>query len=247
MNVGIHWDRSRISLDKLKLDCENHGLNLKWIQIFTHGPRNMHNNMKPKVIDILKNSGLDIYVHVCYVCGFINTECLVDHMLTADIIGAKGIVLHIPSNMRDLDELKIHLRELDREAHQMGVKCTVYLENSIYKYNDHIDRLTKLMKYTRSLKCNYGICIDTCHLNESGFDVNENLDKIIKFAKYDLIFHLNDSNGDGRDYHQHLGHHIWKHNQDSLNWILQSGLPFILERSNIGYLPDLRFLEKINK
>jgi hypothetical protein len=62
MNVGIHWDRSKIPLDKLKLDCENHGLTLKWIQIFTHGPRNMHNNMKPKVIDTLKNSGLDLSI-----------------------------------------------------------------------------------------------------------------------------------------------------------------------------------------
>lgn len=244
MNVGIHWDRSKISLDKLKLDCANHDLNLKWIQIFTHGPRNMHNNMKPQIIETLKSSGLDIYVHICYVCGFINDDCIIDHMLTADIIDAKGVVLHIPNNL-SVAEIKKQLKSLDTEIKNTKVKTRLYLENVIYKSPDHLDRLHKIMKYTKKLKGNYGICLDTCHLNESGFDINENLDAIMSFSEYDLIFHLNDSNGDGRDYHQHLGNHIWKHNQDSLKWILSSGLPFILERSNIGYLPDLRFLQKI--
>lgn len=248
-NVGIHWDRSKITIDKLYSDCQEYGLRLKWIQLFTHGPRNKNNTMKPEVVELLKvkkdEYNLKIYVHMCYVCGFADYDCIIDHLLTCDIIEGEGIIMHIPNNL-EMGSIKNYLKQIDKRAHKLGARSMIYLENSVRKLPDHIDRMVELMKYCKTLKLKYGLCLDTCHMNESGFDVNENLDKIIKLKKYHLIFHLNDSNGDGRDYHQHLGHHIWKHNTESLLWILNSGRPIILERSNIGYKPDLQYLNKIN-
>jgi endonuclease IV len=248
-NVGIHWDRSRITLDEMYNDCAKYGLTLKWIQIFTHGPRNKNNIMKPKIVELLKHKqeeyGLQIYVHLCYVCGLQNYDCIIDHLLTCDIIGGIGVIIHIPSNM-SISLIKQHLRTLDNKANTMGVQCIIYLENAIYKEPDHIERLNNIMKYTKLLKLRYGLCIDTCHLQESGIDVNDNIHKISALKKYRLIFHLNDSNNDGRDYHQHLGNNIWKYKKESLIWILESKCPIILERSNIGYLPDIKYLNKIN-
>lgn len=248
-NIGIHWDRSKITIDTLYSDCQDHGLRLKWIQMFTHGPRNKSNTMKPEVVELLQTKkeeyNLKIYVHSSYVCGFADYDCIIDQLLTCDIIGGEGLIMHIPNNL-EMSSIKNYLKHIDKRAHKLGARSMIYLENAIRKSPDHIERMIELMKYCKTLKLKYGLCLDTCHLNESGFDVNENLDQIIKLKKYHLIFHLNDSNGDGRDYHQHLGHHIWKHNTDSLLWILNSGRPIILERSNIGYMPDLQFLNKIN-
>lgn len=244
MDIGIHWDRSKITLDKLKLDCENHGLNLRWIQMFTHGPRNTENNITPKIKQDLENSGLEVYVHLCYVCSLINTDCIIDHLLTCDYINAKGLVIHIP-NKYDIPELKKNLRKIDKKGLKRGIKTTIYLENVVFKTDEHIPRLHKLMQFTQNkLKLNYGICLDTCHLFESGIDIRD-YNVIEQFEQYDLIFHLNDSNGDGRDYHQYLGHNIWKHDNSSLKKIIKSGRPFILERSNIGYKKDLKVLENI--
>jgi endonuclease IV len=248
-NIGIHWDRSHVTIDKLHSDFNKYGLTLKYIQLFTHGPRNKNNIMKPDIVQLLQEKrdeyGLKIYVHMCYVCGFADYDCIIDHLLTCDMIGGEGVLIHIPNNI-EMDDIKRKLKIMDKKAHTMGVQCKIYLENTIRKSDDHIIRLVELMKYCKTLKLKYGLCIDTCHLQESGFDINQNLDQIIKLKKYNLMFHLNDSNGDGRDYHQHLGHHIWKHDISSLLWILGSNRPIIMERSNIGYMPDLEYLNKIN-
>lgn len=247
--IGLHWDRSKVTLDKMYSECQDYGLQLHWIQIFTHGPRNKNNIMKHEIVELLKNKqdeyNLKIYVHLCYVCGLAEYDCIIDHLLTCDILGGEGVIMHVPNNLSIVD-IKKHLRKLDKKAHTMGVQCTLYLENSIRKNPDHLSRLIDLMKYTKTLHLKYGLCLDTCHLQESGFDVNEHLDDIKALKKYRLMFHLNDSNNDGRDYHQHLGTTIWKHNTGSLLWILESGCPIIMERSSIGYIPDLKYLNKIN-
>jgi len=247
--VGIHWDRSQVTLDKLYSDCSDRGLQLKWIQMFTHGPRNKNNIMKPEVVELLKHKQdeykLKIYVHLCYVCGLSDYDCIIDHLLTCDAINGEGVMIHIPNNI-ELSSIKNYLKHIDQRGHKMGVQCRIYLENMIRKNADHLLRLSELMKYCKTLKLKYGLCIDTCHLHESGFDINEYIDEILKLKRYNLVFHLNDSNGDGRDYHQHLGHHIWRKDNSSLLRIIKSGRPFILERSNIGYIPDLKYLNKIN-
>lgn len=89
-----------------------------------------------------------------------------------------------------------------------------------------------------------GVCLDTCHLNDSGFDVSNpeeilaNFDEIIGL-NYLLCVHLNDSKneiGSHKDRHENIGYgtigfetlHRW------FNCSLLENIPLLLETPYIG-------------
>lgn len=111
-------------------------------------------------------------------------------------------------------------------------------------------------KYGSSLKDKIGVCLDTCHIWDGGYDIVNNLDDVL--AEFDkkigidrlCAIHLNDSMNDfdtHKDRHQKLGQ--GKIGLQALvnviNHPLLKNLPFILETPNEhdGYKAEIETLK----
>lgn len=105
-----------------------------------------------------------------------------------------------------------------------------------------------------------GICMDTCHVHDGGYDIVNNLDKVLK--EFDEIIgieklkaiHLNDSKntlGSGKDRHEKIGEgeigiETFK---KIVNHPLLENLPMILETPNDieGYKKEISLLRNLRK
>ena len=109
------------------------------------------------------------------------------------------------------------------------------------------------------IKEKVGVCLDTCHISDAGYDIVNNLDGVIK--EFDKVIgiknlkavHLNDSKnpvGSKKDRHEKiglgfLGEEVLK---KVINHELLRDLPFILETPNDnleGYAKEIELLRKM--
>ena len=107
------------------------------------------------------------------------------------------------------------------------------------------------------LKEKIGVCLDTCHVWDAGYDIVEHLDEVLK--EFDRIIglerlkaiHLNDSMNDcgaHKDRHQKLG--LGKIGEEALRRVVThpalQGRPFILETPNEddGYAREIAMVRK---
>lgn len=118
-----------------------------------------------------------------------------------------------------------------------------------------IDEAEKL--YGSSLEGKLGVCLDTCHIWDGGYDIVHNLDGVIQ--EFDSIIglkrlkaiHLNDSMNDinsHKDRHEKIGQgHIGLETLSKVtNHPLLKNLPFILETPNQhdGYKNEITLLKE---
>ena len=122
-----------------------------------------------------------------------------------------------------------------------------------------LGRTTEELKYIIDhieLKDKIGVCLDTCHLNDAGYDLNDfdnyllEFDKLIGINKIGCI-HINDSKNE-------IGSHKDRHEQISkgsigaeaiirfINHSRLKQLPFILETPNdlSGWADEIKFLKE---
>lgn len=109
------------------------------------------------------------------------------------------------------------------------------------------------------LKSKIGVCLDTCHISDAGYDINKNFnkvmdefDRIIGFDKLKAI-HLNDSKnpiGSKKDRHEKIGKGFieMKTFKSILTKSEFEGIPFILEtpQPNLdGYKEEIIMLKNL--
>ena len=110
-----------------------------------------------------------------------------------------------------------------------------------------------------SLKEKLGICLDTCHINDAGYDVSD-IDKVLnEFDKiigleYLKAIHLNDSMnelGSHKDRHQKIGEGTIEitNFEKIINHPVLRDLPFYLETPNdlTGYAKEISLLRNLYK
>ena len=107
------------------------------------------------------------------------------------------------------------------------------------------------------LKDKLGVCLDTCHINDAGYDVS-NIDKVLEeFDKvigldYLKAIHLNDSmneKGSHKDRHQKIGEGTIgiKNIEKIINNSILKRIPFYLETPNEldGYAKEIKLLRDL--
>lgn len=107
------------------------------------------------------------------------------------------------------------------------------------------------------LKDKLGVCLDTCHINDAGYDVS-NMDKVLEeFNKvigldYLKAIHLNDSmneKGSHKDRHQKIGEGTIgiKNIEKIINNSILKRIPFYLETPNDldGYAKEIKLLRDL--
>lgn len=143
-----------------------------------------------------------------------------------------------------------------------GMQTTVLLEimagkgTEVGRTFEEIARIIDGVK----LKEHMGVCLDTCHIHEGGYDVVDNLDEVV--AEFDRIvgldrlhaIHLNDSKnprGAHKDRHEKIGEgHI---GLEAIGRIINheafKALPFYLETPNEleGYAKEIALLRSMYK
>lgn len=174
--------------------------------------------MKENDIDIDK-----VIVHAPYIINLANTEklefaidFLKQEIKRVELLGIKYIVLHPGSHVGLGKEIGLNnivkgLNEVLKES-----TITILLETMAGKGTElgtSIDEIKYLIDNI-TLKDRIGICLDTCHLNDSGYDMNkfdnllDEIDEKIGL-KYVGCIHINDSKNpinSHKDRHENLGY-----------------------------------------
>ncbi len=201
---------------------------------YTGAPQNtirssLNDEFNNKAFELMKESNIDINNVICHAPYIINLANNLDeskyefsqNFLRGEIdrcikLGVKYIVLH-PGSSVGIDRLT-------------AMNNIIVGLNNILKSDDNIMILLETMagKGTEiginineietiingiNLKDKIGVCLDTCHLNDSGIDINNFDDYLDLFDKYigiDKIkcVHVNDSKnplGSHKDRHENIG------------------------------------------
>lgn len=136
---------------------------------------------------------------------------------------------------------------------------TVLLETMAGKGSEIGGTFEELSEILRRIRCSdrMGICFDTCHTWDAGYDIVSDLDGVLKHFDEAIglsrlkAIHFNDSKnpcGSRRDRHEKLGYGcigLEALKRIALHPVLQD-LPFILETPNddAGYMAEIRLVRK---
>ncbi len=213
------------------MDAESYGANC--LMVYTGAPQNTRR--KP-IADLnieagwnyMRNHGIDdLIIHAPYIINLANTikpeifELAVD-FLTLELersaaMHSKVLVLHPGSHVDAGADIGIaKIIEGLNEVLTKDTECNIALEtmsgkgSEIGRSFEELARIYDGVKYNDKLR----ICFDTCHTNDAGYDIINDLEDVMtqfdKLLGKDQIavFHINDSKnerGMSKDRHANLG------------------------------------------
>ncbi len=247
------------------------GYGANTFMFYTGAPQNTNrckidNNITKQALEVMKENNIElsnIIVHAPYIINLANNKeddkynfsirFLKEEVKRCEEIGIKFLVLHPGSHVG------LGIEE--------GIKNIIFAINEVNKSNNDVIILLETMagKGTEigvnfnelktiidgvEEKDKIGVCLDTCHLNDAGFDISEfdtvldEFDKIIGL-NYIHCVHINDSKnpiGSHKDRHENLGYGTIGFN-NLINVIYNNRLdniPKILETPWIGEYPPYK-------
>lgn len=142
-----------------------------------------------------------------------------------------------------------------------NMQTMVLLETMAGKGSEIGGNFAELKKIIDGVTCQekIGVCLDTCHVWDAGYDISVNLDAILE--EFDRIIgldrlkaiHLNDSKNplaSRKDRHEKLGEGLIGSDvlERVINHPLLQGKPFILETPNddAGYAKEIAWVKTVN-
>ncbi len=200
--TGAPQNSKRIDVSKLKIVeaqslLKESGIALE--NVIVHAPYliNLANSVKEEVIDISK-------------------KMLVNEVSRTRAIGAKYMVLHPGSyTTTDLETgmnaIVEHIHEVEDELDDSVTICLETMAGKGTEVGKTFEELATLLDKIHSN--HFGVCLDTCHIHDAGYDLNnfdsvlEEFDRLIGLNHLHVI-HLNDSKnerGSHSDRHANIG------------------------------------------
>ena len=209
--------------------------NANAFMFYTGAPQNtlrkpIDSNLTLRALKLMKENNIDIKDVICHAPYIVNLanrsdaskwdfsiNFLKNEINRCEEIGVRYIVVHPGSAVgisreeglnNIVEALNIIITQED--------ECMILLETMAGKGNE-LGRSLEEIKYminNINLKDKIGVCIDTCHLNDAGYDMSDfdgYLDKFDNLIGLDKIkcIHLNDSKNDlesHKDRHANLGY-----------------------------------------
>ncbi|WP_423901536.1 deoxyribonuclease IV [Eggerthia catenaformis] len=209
--------------------------NANTFMFYTGAPQNTKrkpvSQMKvPEALALIQENGIDknnIVVHAPYIINLANTlkketyelavSFLREEIQRVEEIGMRRLVLHPGSHVKAGEEAGINsiisgLNDVLTED-QNVVVCLETMAGKGSELGISIDQLAYIIDHV-FYKDKLGICLDTCHLNDAGYDLalfDEILDEIDQKIGLDkvLVVHVNDSKnprGAHKDRHENIGY-----------------------------------------
>ena len=180
---------------------------------------------------LLREHGFDeskIVVHAPYIINVANPnkpelldlsiKTIINELQRSEAFGASILVLHPGNHLGAGPEAAIEVLadSLDKVFANDGTKVRIAIETMARKGSE----IGTTFEQVRDIieKCHYkdrlGVCLDTCHVHDAGYDVNDTegllneFDKVIGLDRL-LVVHVNDSKnfrGAHKDRHENLGY-----------------------------------------
>ena len=223
--IGIHIDSSPNSIiDQIEY---YNNKNYKALQLFVFTNKKYKEFYEP-IKKIIKKLGVILSVHISYTINIASDPNnyswgimqFIEEIKIASYIGAYAVVVHLGKQLDLSKEVALNnmfinlLRVLDITK-KLDIK--ILIETSTGQGSEMCYDLDELAKFYNKIKNNrIGICLDTCHIFNAGYDIRtkktteiylKNFEDKIGINSIKLI-HLNDSSNDiGKhiDRHQNLG------------------------------------------
>ena len=200
---------------------------------YTGAPQNtnraeINKEITEKAKDLMKENNIDIndvVVHAPYIINLANGEeskynfsinFLKQECKRCEELGINKLILHPGSHVGQGKETG--LNNIINALNEIlpTTKTTILLETMAGKGTElgtTVEELNQIITNVKE-KDKIGICLDTCHLSDSGYNVSE-FDKVLEeFEKYNLLkkikcIHVNDSKniqGSHKDRHENIGY-----------------------------------------
>ena len=183
-----------------------------------------------EALQLLKENNIDyskVIVHAPYIINLCNEEkfsfsvdFLTEELERVNQLGIKYLVLHPGSHVglgveKGIDNI---VKGINMAFQNLGKtnNVTILLETMAGKGTEVGSNLDEIKKIIEGIedKDHIGVCLDTCHLNDAGYDLNKfdeylnEFDKTIGISKIGCI-HINDSKNEKsshKDRHENIGY-----------------------------------------
>ena len=203
---------------------------------YTGAPQNTFrkpvNELKiPEGRALLKEAGFDetkLVVHAPYIINGANStredlldlsiRVITDELRRTAAFGCKMLVLHPGAHVGAGEDIAIKTlgEVLDKVFENDGTDVTIALETMAGKGTEIGITFEQIRKIIDA--CHYkdrlGVCLDTCHISDAGYDVHDvdgvlkHFDEVIGLDRL-IVLHINDSKnprGAHKDRHENLGY-----------------------------------------
>ena len=269
--IGLHIDSTPETLideiEKYKNKC---GI----IQLFVSNAKKYklyYDNLKESV----KKYNLKVSVHISYTINLSKDSTkftwwihqMADEIKLAEKIGAFVVVVHLGKQLDlsldvALNNMYINLIKVASLVYNYNIK--ILLETSTGQGSETLFKIEDLAKFYSKLKDNklltnkIGICLDTCHIFNAGYDISDkkkinkyldDFERLIGINEIKLI-HLNDSKnkvGSHLDRHENINYgYIGKEGIIEIaKFFTKLGVSLVLETPDEHITEDLKLLQKI--
>ena len=273
--IGCHLSASKGYLDMANVS-EKIGANT--FQFFTRNPRggkakDIDENDIKLFLEKSKEVGIDVVLaHAPYTLNCASKDESIREFAKETMRDDLKRLEYTPNNLYNF-----HPGSHVGQGIEVGIKYIIDILNEVIKENQTTTVLLETMAGKGSeigknfeelkqiidgvkLKEKIGVCLDTCHVNDAGYDIVNNLDgvleefdKVIGLDKLKAI-HINDSKneiGAHKDRHEKIGEGTI--GIDAFERIINhpklKNLPFFLETPNEldGYEKEIKLLRKLSK
>ena len=177
---------------------------------------------------LMKENDINIQNVICHAPYIINLanrkdeqkwhfsiDFLKGELIRCDLLGIKYLVLH-PGSAVGLpkEEALQNIKDGLNEVLKDNFKCLILLETMAGKGTECGTNLEEIKYIVDNTSFSVGVCLDTCHLNDSGIDMSKfddylnAFDEKIGLDKVKCI-HINDSKnviGSHKDRHENIGY-----------------------------------------
>ena len=263
MILGSHVHFGKEQLLGAAKEAISYGANA--FMIYTGAPQNtsrseinLDNLMKAKELMKQNNILMDnIICHAPYIINLANKEkidswnfsinFLIAEIKRCEKMGIKYLVLHPGSSVKHTKDegIKNIIQALTIVVKNIN-NCTILLETMAGKGTECASSLEEINRIINGVNSNnIGVCIDTCHLNDSGYDIEkideylDDFDKLIGIDKIKCV-HLNDSKNV-------LGAHKDRHANIGFGTIGFEKLLYVLNHKKLKNVPKILETPYINK
>lgn len=229
--IGSHVSFNK---DKQMLGSVQEALKYKanTFMFYTGAPQNTNrSDIDPKLTELAHNLMLneninikDVIVHAPYIINLaneknyeFNVNFLKEEIKRVEQLGVEKLVLHPGSHVGIGVEqgIKNIIKGLN-DSIDSDTKVTICLETMAGKGTELGRSFEELKQIIDGIKYKdkIGVCLDTCHINDAGYDLNDidsildEFDKVIGLEKL-LVLHINDSKnikGAKKDRHENIGY-----------------------------------------
>ena len=199
---------------------------------YTGAPQNTNRkDIDPKLTELAHNLMVnenininDVIVHAPYIINLandknyeFNVNFLKQEIERVESLGINKLVLHPGSHVGlGVDVGLNNIIKSLNDCITLNTKVTICLETMAGKGSELGTSFEQLKKIIDGVKYNdkIGVCLDTCHINDAGYDLSDfdsvldEFDRIIGIDKL-LVLHINDSKnvmGAKKDRHENIGY-----------------------------------------